>query len=154
MKKNITKITVSILSLALTAALVLPVLAQTAGTQNQNASKPDVMKTISASCVQNAIEKRDMTLVTAIDTYASAAKSALQVRKDAEKAAWNQTDRKARRDAMKATLTTYRNSVRAARKNFQNARKSVWTKFKTDRKVCGGSAGSEEFDGQGQDESL
>lgn len=153
MKKDIAKIAISILPLALAVALVLPVLAQTAGIKNKTV-KPNITKTINASCVQGAIEKRDAALMASVDAYASAAKSALQIRKDAEKIAWNQADLKTRRDAMKTALTTYRNSVRAARKTFQNSRKSMWTQFRTDRKACGGLAGSEEFEGQGQDESL
>lgn len=153
MNKTLSKIAITALPLALAAAIVLPVFAETrhnaTGTQTQAPTNQ-----VNVACVQAAIEKRDTAIIAAVDAYATAVKSALSTRKDAEKAAWNLTDRNARRTALKAAQTTYRNSVRVARKAFRDARNSAWKQFRTDRKACGGSTGSEEIGSQGLDESL
>ncbi len=144
MNKTLSKIAMTALPLALATAIVLPVFAKTAHDTTQ----------INVACVQAAIEKRDTAVIAAVDAYATAVKSALSARKDAEKAAWNLTDRNARRTALKAAQTTYRNSVRVARNAFRDARNSAWKQFRTDRKACGGSTGSEEIGSQGLDENL
>lgn len=155
MNKTLSRIAVTVLSLVLAASIVLPVLAKNNyDNHNGNATSTTNILTIDIACVRNAIEKRDTAVIAAVDAYATAVKSALSTRKDAEKAAWNLTDRTARRTALKAAQMTYRNSVRAARKAFRDARNSAWKQFRTDRKACGGSAGSEELGSQGLDENL
>jgi hypothetical protein len=106
------------------------------------------------SCVISAVDKRDTAIIAAFDTYTSAARSALTVRKDALKVAWAIADTSQRKTAIRAAHKTYRSSVMTARNNFKNAKKTAWKQFKSDAKLCGTSVPSEEFEGQSTDNLL
>jgi len=146
---NVTK------KLVLTSALLfaaLPALAQTP-TVSPNAGRPKA-STLDVACIQAAVEKRDSSLISATDVYASAIKSALATRKDALKAAWALTVVKERAKAIRAVWDAWRNSSKAARNNYNEARKRAWGQFYTDRKSCGKTAATEDTSTSGSDAHL
>lgn len=105
-------------------------------------------------CVQTAIDGRDNAIIAGLDVYYPAAKTALQTRQAALKAAWAQTDQKTRRDMVKAIWKTYKDSVKLARAAMKGAQKAAWTKFETDRKACSPKAGGDDKGALGADNQL
>lgn len=124
------------------AATALPVFAET--TSAMTSAK--TQKTLDVACMAAAIDKRD----TAISGAFDALKTAVTTRKDVLKSAWGQTDKKMRRDGIKAAWKAYASSVSSAR----SARKSAWTAFNTDRKACGTGAAAEDAATQAVDQNL
>ena len=106
------------------------------------------------SCMQTAIDTRDTAIIAGLDTYYSAAKTALQTRQAALKAAWAQADQKTRREATKAAWDTYTKSVKTARMTMKTAHKAAWTKFEADRKVCSPKAAGDDRGSLGTDNQL
>ena len=130
-------------------AMALPVIAQTPPPPPGRTAQ-----TVDVACIQAAIDKRDNAIITAVDTFHDAAKSALQTRRDALKAAWGNTDRDVRRAAIKAAWESYRNSLRSARKALRESRRSAWSQFAADRKACGRGAQADDRTGGGADAQL
>ncbi len=133
---------------SLLVAIAMPVFAQTTPTTAPSKGKIDT------ACMQSTVDKRDSALITAVDTFGTAVKTALQTRKDALKAAWGNTDVKARRSAIKAAWNTYAATSRDARKALSNSRKGIWKQFYADRKVCGPTAATEDNTSEGADSQL
>lgn len=106
---------------------------------------------LNAPCIQSAVDKRDTAIIAAVDAYSSATKSAISARKDALKAAWAQTDRKTRRDAIAVAWKNHKDAAKTANKAYRQARLDAWKNFNTDRKSCGKSATSDDSTGQGVD---
>ena len=140
-------ITVSFLSLLMFFGI-------TAVRADDNNSGGDSNSNASISCIQNAIDKRDNALISAVDVYASAAKTALQTRRDTLKAAWTITVRKDRRAALKAAWNTFSKSAKDIRKQLNESRKTVWNQFNTDKKNCSINHFDEPQGGQGVDAQL
>jgi len=138
-------------------ATALPVFAQTTSSTPAPSSTPipshsPMPKPIDLACMQTAIGKRDGAIISALDAYYNAAKSALTTRQSALQAAWGMTDKKTRTSAQRKAWSDYRASIKTARKTFQNARTSAWKGFATDAKACRGT--TEEFGSQTTDEQL
>lgn len=89
-------------------------------------------------CIQNAIEKRDNAIFSAIDQYAISWKTALMARKTALKAAMSLTDKKQRHEAVKNTQSDYRKAKKLANKTYDMAANDAWKQYKKDVKPCGG----------------
>ncbi len=106
------------------------------------------------ACIQAAVEKRDTAIISALDTYSAAIKTALMTRKNALVTAWGITDKVARRAALKAAWKNYRDSVRTIRKTFRDAKHASWRQFTADRKACKVTPIAEDSTGQGVDETL
>jgi acyl-CoA reductase-like NAD-dependent aldehyde dehydrogenase len=87
--------------------------------------------------VSTAIEVRENAIIAAHDAFAVSLKSALTVRRDALKAAWNIADKTARETARKAAWTTFKTSSQAAHTAMRTARVAAWTTFNTSAIVCG-----------------
>lgn len=136
---------------SLALSLALPVLAEDSKTATAP-SKPAA--TIDAVCMQTAVEKRDSAIIAAVDANAAAQKSALTVRKDALKAAWAITDRKARRTALRQAWNAFTKASRDARRTLRSADHAVWKQFYTDRKACGSAGASEDPGTEGHDAQL
>jgi hypothetical protein len=90
------------------------------------------------SCTQSAIESRDATIIAAVDTYATAVKMALSIRKDALKAAWAKAIPAEIRAALKTAWAGYKKSLSAARKGLKDNKAKAWKQFNTERKACKG----------------
>jgi hypothetical protein len=72
-------------------------------------------------------------------------------------AAWDQTDRSARRSAVKSADEAFKTAVKSARSTWNLARRSAWSTFETDRKACvpqGASVSSSETGTSKNDASL
>lgn len=136
----------------LVLAMALPVFGQTAAL-GAAPTTPE-RKTFNVACVQNAIEKRDSALISAVDASASTVKAALQTRKDALKTAWAKTDAKERRIAIRDAWKAYATSSKKAREDLRRARQSAWQQFNTDHRACGAGAAGEDGTGAGADTHL
>jgi len=88
------------------------------------------------TCMQTAVETRDVAISKSVDTYATAAKTAISARTTALKTAWALTDRKERRTAIKTAWMAYKQAIKDARTAFRTAKKTAWDTFKTDSKAC------------------
>ncbi len=152
MIKSIAKIsTIAVLL----AGSVMPTFAQTAsGTSAPAPTTSASAKLVDTACMQTAVGKRDMALISVIDTYATAVKNALQTRSDALKAAWGATDAKTRRTGIKAAWKGYQTTQGEARRALASGRKGVWSQFYADRKLCGKGAAAEDTGTEGMDARL
>lgn len=150
MVKQFAKIT--ILSLVLASVLALPVLADDTNT-NTN-TNTNTSTGINVSCIQTAIDKRDNAIIAAVDKHATTIKDALATRRDALKAAWAITDRKARRQAIKDARTAYTKTVRQSRKDLNAARKATWKQYYKDRKACGKGITADDRGAEGDDSQI
>ncbi len=141
-----TKIATALAGSAFLLSLALPVFADTNTTTTTTAPPVDV------ACVQNAIEKSDTALIAAVDAYAISVKAAIVARKDAEKAAWALTEKKARREALRTAGRDFRMTMKTARTALHQAREAAWKGYKTDRTTCHvrGSDGESERSGDAQ----
>ncbi len=128
---------------------------ETNSNANANANTNTVVAkpAVDLACVAAAVDKRDMAMIAAWDKYSAAIKTALSARKDALKAAWALTDKKARNEAIRKAWNAYRDSVKAAKKTFRDERTAAWKQFRTDRRACGVREGTAD-EGQGQDSNL
>lgn len=88
-------------------------------------------------CMQKAVEQRDNTLITVVDSYHMAVKKALEVRRESAKNAWAKTDRQERRTALRMVAKDYKIAVGKARMEFKKAKQAAWSQFGRDRKACG-----------------
>ena len=95
------------------------------------------LTTVQLSCVSTAVEVRENAIIAAHDAFAVSIKSALTVRRDALKAAWNIADKATRETARKSAWTTFRTSSQAAHTAMRAARVAAWTTFNTSATVCG-----------------
>lgn len=132
-------IALSIASVFLLTAVVLPVLAKNSNGDENNSSTPKIVKTVDLVCMQNAVEKRDTAITTSFDTYTAKIKTLLGARKDALKTAWTLSDKKTRRAAITKAWKDYRAGVKTARTDWSKAKKAAWKQFYTDRKTCKGT---------------
>ncbi len=88
-------------------------------------------------CMASAVEKRDNSIISAVDTFNGSMKSALGARKDAVKAVWNTADSAARQTARKSAEATFKTSVKAAHEKVRSDRKAAWSTFDSDANTCG-----------------
>lgn len=130
------KKTIALLSLA---AFVIGASAQSVTTT----SAPVTTKATSGwtiekgQCMANAVEKRDTSIISAVDTFNASMKSALTTRKDSIKAAWNTADQTARQSARKSAEATFKTAAKAAHEKVRSDRKAAWSTFDTDASACG-----------------
>lgn len=108
------------------------------------------------ACVQTAVEKRDNAVISAFDAFSASAKTALEARRDALKAAWGITDKKQRRAAIKKAWNDFGFATKTARKTFNKARLVAWAQYAKDGKACKaqGSPTSDDYGTQGQEVNL
>lgn len=127
-------------SMTLVAMLaVAPAFAEGEGSSVGEAQKRTAPVTLSAeqiTCVKNAISKREDGLIAGHDAYALAVKNAYTARKTALLAAWDKTDRLERRQAVRAADKAFSDAVKAARKTWNDTRRSLWKSFETEKKAC------------------
>lgn len=108
--------------------------------ENKSSQPQIVLDATQMACIKTAIGKREDTLIAGHDAYALAIKNAYTARKTALMAAWDQTDRTARRNAVKVADKAFRDAVRTARMTWNTARRTAWKTFETDRKACAPTA--------------
>lgn len=88
------------------------------------------------ACIKTAVGKREDSLIAGHDAYALSVKNAYTTRKTALMAAWDLTDKTARRTAVKAADQAFKTSVKTARSTWNTARRTAWKTFDTDKKAC------------------
>lgn len=93
------------------------------------------IKTFTA-CSQEAIEARDTKIAASRLTYNTAMANALTERKNREKAAVAILDEDDKKDAIKASIETYKHQAKTAQATLTQARKLAWQTFDNDIKAC------------------
>jgi hypothetical protein len=97
-------------------------------------------KNVDIVCMKTAVEKRENALLSAYDTYTGKIKTARETRKTALLAAWSIQDPKERHSAIKAAWEKYRESVKTARNEWNQSRRTIWIQFAQDARNCRASA--------------
>ncbi|KKQ56039.1 MAG: hypothetical protein US74_C0019G0010 [Parcubacteria group bacterium GW2011_GWA2_38_13] len=144
MKPNTHKIAISLFSLIiLFTGFGLPVFAF---------AKNNVVQ--EKQCIQNAIGKRDDSLLTVIDQRYEDQKTALKNRKTNLSAAWNIGNQKNRRTAIKNAWQNYTNALQKSRKAYDATRLNAWKQFYANRKACGKNVISDDRTTEGVDNNL
>jgi len=142
MRNGLTKV----LLLAGVMCIGFPVLAQDAA--SKGTPKIDV------SCIQNPIDERDNSLVAMVDIWSSSVKSALETRRDLERASWDIPGYKERRLAQRKAWSDYGKVLRYANNQKKKERVSAWKKFEHNRKECEGAYSPEMNTGSTYDANL
>ena len=119
----------------------------------QDTTSKDTPK-IDVSCIQNAIDERDTSLATMVNTWSLSVKNALETRRDAEKASWNISGYKERRFAQREAWSDYGKILRNANADKKKERVRAWKKFDHDRKQCEGAYSPEMKTGSTYDANL
>lgn len=122
MKKIVAYSTLGLMVLGIAA----PVFAQTSATSSTM-----------LSCMQSAVEKRETSIISAVDTFNTSISKIHSARKTALVDAWKIEDKTARNEARKSAWTTYRTDAKAAHSAMKASRQVSWTTFKNDRILCG-----------------
>ncbi|MFA7278273.1 MAG: hypothetical protein WC101_04815 [Candidatus Gracilibacteria bacterium] len=94
---------------------------------------------LTTQCVFNALDKRDVSTITALDAYNAGVRTALTARKTAITAALALTDETAKKDALKKAGEAYRTAVKKQKDDLKAARKALVTTMSTELKTCGES---------------
>jgi len=103
---------------------------------------PTTKPTFDVACVQNAVEKRDTTIISAFGTFSTSITTALTTRKDALKAAWGIANGKERRAARAAAWQAFYKSSRDAHTTLKTVRNGAWKTYRADLVTCkAGDAG-------------
>ncbi len=123
MKKLLAYSTLGLMVLGITA----PAFAQTSSTT------PSTM----LSCMQSAVEKRETSIISAVDGFSSSISKIHSTRKTALVDAWKIEDKTTRNEARKSAWTTYRTDAKSAHTTMKTARQTAWNTFKADRIACG-----------------
>lgn len=89
------------------------------------------------SCMQDAVEKRDTSIISSVSTFSTSVTSALTVRKDAIKASWNLSTKEERDSARKSAWENYKTSAVQAKQDLKTGKSKAWDQFRIDRKACG-----------------
>ena len=124
----------TVFTLTLLSALLVPTFAgaQTSTTSVVVAPPQSTFTT----CQQAAVEKRDTAIGVARTEYNEAMKVALDVRKEAVKAALSIVDIDEQDDAKKEAADEYRTLTKNAQDALTKYRKNAWDTFEADTKAC------------------
>ena len=104
--------------------------AQTTSTSTLPASQWD------PTCIQNAVEKRDSTIMAAFDKFYTTMKQALETRKTALKESWAKPTKAERKTAVKAAWKTFKKTSSETRLTFKKEKKAAWRQYTQDRNAC------------------
>lgn len=137
MKKTITTIALSAFLATSIPMLFAQTMTGTSTTATTTPKKTKTVKKIDVICLQNAIEKRDSTLITGLNTENTSVVAAMMARKDALKSAVSLSTKAEIQAARKKADASFRTSVKSAYEIMKNTKKSSWSAYKTDAKACG-----------------
>lgn len=107
---------------------------------NLKASGAVIDRNVDIACMKTAVEKRENALLAAYDTLTQKVRAARETRKADLLAAWSIQDPAQRHSAIKAAWDKYRESVKSARTEWNQSRKTIWIQFAQDAKNCKASA--------------
>jgi hypothetical protein len=116
--------------------------AQTAGTSagKLNAGGIAIMldaKAVKVLCIQNALEKREVAIITAHDVFNTNIKNALTARKDGLKTAYVNTEKVGKENAKKTAWSKFKTDTQSAHSTMRSARVASWNTFNTEMNTCG-----------------
>lgn len=106
------------------------------------------------ACLMTALDTRDTAILSALDAYYATVKTAVTDRTTALKAAWSQTDRSARRAAIRKAWGDFRKAAMTARNTLRKAKLDAWKQWNTDRKTCAPSAPADDTANSSVDMNL
>jgi hypothetical protein len=95
------------------------------------------IKKVDPVCLQNAVEKRETSLISALTAQHGAVIAAHTVRKDAVKAALLLPTKKEINDARILANKNFETSIKKARSEMKKTREAVWPAFRSETKACG-----------------
>lgn len=107
-------------------------------------------RAFNAACAKTAIEKRDNAIIAAIDAFAAAFKNIVTQRKAAVMAAFDKTNQKEYKNAVKNAIKTFRVAKKAARRAYNETRQQAHKTFGNEIKTCGENEGVD-HGGAGED---
>lgn len=108
-------------------------------------SKGSSVANVDASCVQKAVDTREVALQSAFNKSNASISDALKARQTALYAAWGTTDVAARNTALKAAWQTWKDARSTAAKTLKTERDAAWKTFKTTVKdTCKASVPTED----------
>ncbi len=108
----------------------------TEATSTDTLSPIDIAARNFTLCSQEAIENRDTKIATSRSSYNTAMANALTERKNKEKAAVAIASETKKKNAIKASVETYKNLVKIAQDNLTESRKIAWQDFEDDLASC------------------
>lgn len=114
------------------AGIALPAYAETQG-NTQNAA----ISSVQLSCIDAAIDAREIALIAALDPFTAAMKAALEARRLALTEAWKQPTAILRKTALQNAWKSYQGASKAAHDALRAAKKTAWDVFKTSMRACG-----------------
>ena len=114
MKKTITTIALSAFLATSIPMLFAQTMTGTSTTATTTPKKTKTVKKIDVICLQNAIEKRDSTLITGLNTENTSVVAAMMARKDALKSAVSLSTKAEIQTARKKADASFRTSVKSA----------------------------------------
>lgn len=139
MKKQLLTLSLSILACFPLYGYAEEVVTLTATTTKEitESTTTDVTPTkLFTLCSQEAIEKRDTRIAVTRSIYNTAMTSALNERKNKEKAAVALGDEGDKKSALKVSVETYKSQAKSAQSALTQARKIAWQTFENDIKKC------------------
>lgn len=135
-----------IISLFIFSIFVFPAIAQT----NQKNSK----KIFDTVCMQNAVNKRENTIISSVNIFSASIKSAMEARKSSLNSAWAISDTNERRTAIKKAWNDFKDKNKEATMGFRTEKKQAWKTFYTERKLCGTAGTSDDTSTEGHDVKI
>lgn len=135
MKKTIT--TIALFTLLATS---IPMLFAQTSISTTTTKKIKTVKKVDVLCLQNAIEKRDSTLIAGLNTENASLVAAMTARKDSLKSAISLSSSAQIQAARKNSESSFKTSVKSAHEAMKGTRTSSWSIYKTEAKACGSTA--------------
>lgn len=89
------------------------------------------------SCMQDAVEKRDTSIITSMTTFSTSMTDTLTKRKEAIKTSWTLDPQETRDLARKVAWDNYKTDAVNAKQTLKASRAKAWEQFRADRKTCG-----------------
>ena len=128
MEKKILAIVFSIVFLIVLMAISVSATTTTTSSSKQN--------TYNATCMQNAVIKRETSIMTAYQNFISQLVGEFQIRSASLISAYGLNDSKERKEAVKEAWKAYTDSYKSSAKELTNARNLAWKNFNADKAVC------------------
>ena len=122
------------ITLAVVSLIAVPLLASA---QINATSTAGSMPARNVACIQNAVEKRETSLISGHNSFNTSIVNALTVRKDGLKSAYALTEKGATKTAKRAVWSKFKTDTKTAHDSMRSVRKASWNTFNTDMRACG-----------------
>jgi len=94
-------------------------------------------KILDPACMKAAVEKRENAIQAAFETSYTSIKSALETRESKLLAAWDITNNRERKVAIRNAWDEFKKAKISAARAFKQAKNAAWDQYGTDRRACG-----------------